>query len=128
MRPIIRVAVIGLVGSLAFAGESKVSSDMPHSTAPGTVDVIVQYKSFAAGRTVEAGGLGQHSSPFSKHPGNPYDRAGFDDSKPGIEPAGGLHLAEPEDRMVFLDITTQTVNANTVCGMKAGTEQASVSR
>ena len=46
MTPIIRVAVIALAGSVAFAGP-KVASDMPQSTASGMVDVIVQYKSFS---------------------------------------------------------------------------------
>ena len=79
MKPIIRVAVIGLVGSLAFAG-SKVASDMPHATATGMVDVIVQYKSFRGRPEPRSGGrLGQHSPPLSQYPGNSYDRAGFDD-------------------------------------------------
>ena len=46
MKRTIQIALISLVGSLAFAGP-KVASDMPHSTASGMVDVIVQYKSFA---------------------------------------------------------------------------------
>ncbi len=43
MKRTFQFALISLVGSLAFAGP-KVASDMPHSTASGMVDVIVQYK------------------------------------------------------------------------------------
>ncbi len=78
MRSVIRFAVIGLVGSLAFAG-SKISSDMPHATASGMVDVIVQYKSFAGARSAEAGRFGRIQRSVPQHPGNSHDRAGFDD-------------------------------------------------
>ena len=46
MKPLIQIAVIGLVGSMAFAGP-KIAGDMPVSTPTGMVEVIVQYKSFA---------------------------------------------------------------------------------
>ena len=85
--------LIGLTGSLAFAG-SKVASDMPHSTASGMVDVIVQYKSFAGVRSVAGAGPGAAFSRYFRsipatHMTVPVSMI----QKPCIEPAGGLHLA-----------------------------------
>ena len=111
MKPIIRVAVIGVVGSLAFAGP-KVASDMPHSTANGTVDVIVQYKSFAGSRNWRSDGRLGDSPPFSQYSGNSYDRAGIDDCKAWHRTRKWPISRRTGPLSGFLDITTQTVNAN----------------
>src|ERR1700733_707646 len=111
MQPIVRVALIGLIGSLAFAGP-KVASDMPHSTASGMVDVIVQYKSFAGVQTVAAAGpLGRvrrycRGIPAT-HMTVPLSMIQTLASNPQV-----AYVSPNRKTVGFLDITTQTVNAN----------------
>ncbi len=81
--------------SLAFAGP-KVASDVPQSTASGMVDVIVQYKSFSELGTVNAAGLfGRIHRHFRSIPATHMTVPVSMISQTGIQPAGGLHLAEP---------------------------------
>ena len=102
--------MIGLVGSLAFAG-SKISSDMPHSTASGMVDVIVQYKSFAGANTAEAGRLGRIQRHFRSIPAAhmtvPVSMIQSLASNPQV-----AYVSPNRKTSSLLDITTQTVNAN----------------
>src|SRR5579863_4606330 len=110
MRAMVRIAVISLVGSLAFAG-SKVSSDMPPATSNGMVDVIVQYKSFAARSTEAAPGAGQVHRHFRSIPAThmtvPVSTVQALVANPQV-----TYVSPNRTTVGFLDITTQTVNAN----------------
>ena len=127
MKPIIRFAVIGLAGSLAFAA-SKVSSDMPSATPSGMVDVIVQYKSFAARESRNRRSrLGQVRRHFRSIPAThmtvPVSMIQTLASNPQV-----AYVSPNRTTVGFLDITTQTVNANPLVELPAGTEQALASR
>ncbi len=61
------------------------------------VDVIVQYKSFAGAQTRKRVALGRIHRHFRSIPATHMTVPVSMIAKPGIEPAGGLHLAEPED-------------------------------
>src|SRR6202167_678404 len=108
MRQMFRVAVMGVIGSLAFAGP-KIASDVPHSTASGTVDVIVQYKSFAGVQTGAA--MGHVRRNFRSIPAThmtvPVSMIRTLAANPQV-----AYISPNRTTSGFLDITTQTVNAN----------------
>src|SRR3984957_9690540 len=113
MKPFVRIALISLVSSLAF-GASKVASDMPHSTASGMVDVIVQYKSFAGVHASNAvGPVGRVRRYFRSIPAAhmtvPVSMLGTLAANPQV-----AYISPNRTTTGFLDITTQTVNANAV--------------
>ena len=113
MKRTIQVAVISLVGSLAFAGP-KVASDMPHSTASGMVDVIVQYKSFAGMGSAESAGLrGRVRRHFRSIPAThmtvPVSMIKSLASNPNV-----AYISPNRPTTSLLDITAQTVNADQV--------------
>ena len=110
MKAIIRIAVISLVGSLAFAG-SKVSTDLPAATSTGMVDVIVQYQSFAARSAQTAGTTGQIHRHFRSIPAThmtvPLSMIKTLASNPLV-----TYISPNRTTVGLLDITTQTVHAN----------------
>src|ERR1700722_14930487 len=112
MKRTIQVAVISLVGSLAFAGP-KVASDMPHSTASGMVDVIVQYKSFAGVGSASAGPRGRIRRHFRSIPPThmtvPASMIESLASNPQV-----AYISPNRPTSSLLDVTTQTVNADQV--------------
>ncbi len=85
---------------------------MPHSTATGTVDVIVQYKSFAGARSGDAvGRVGvirrQFRSIPAIHVTVPVSMIESLASNPRV-----AYISPNRTTSSLLDITTQTVNAN----------------
>src|SRR5580692_4011611 len=110
MTRIARLSLISLAGSLAFAG-SKLSPDMATTAASGNVDVIVQYKSFAARSVGAASRLGQVRRQFRSIPAThltvPVGTLETLASDPQV-----AYVSPNRKTVGFLDITTQAVNAN----------------
>src|ERR1700728_4632937 len=107
VKAITRFAVISLLGSAAFAG-SKVSSDMHAATPNGTVDVIVQYKNFAARNAGTASRIGQVRRQFRSIPAThltvPASMIPALASDPQV-----VYVSPNRKTVGFLDITTQAV-------------------
>jgi serine protease AprX len=112
IKALTRFGLISLIGSVAFAG-SKVSSDMPAAAQSGTVDVIVQYKSFAARSALVASGPAKVRRQFRSIPAAHLTVPAA--MIPALASDPNVVYVSPNRKTVgFLDITTQTVNANLV--------------
>jgi serine protease AprX len=115
MKSLVRIVLFSLVSSLAFAAGSKVASDMPASTESGMVEVIVQYKTFAGVRTVDAAGpLGRVRRYFRSIPAThmtvPVSMLRSLASNPQV-----AYISPNRTTTGFLDATaTQTVHADHV--------------
>src|SRR5580698_6729695 len=113
MQSIVRVTLLALVGSLAFAGP-KIASDMPAATPNGMVEVIVQYHPLA-GRNIagELAGVGQVHRSFRSIPAVhmtvPLSAIKSLEANPLV-----AYISPNRKTVGFLDITTQTVYANPV--------------
>ncbi len=113
MHSFVRVALLALAGSLAFAGP-KVASDMPASTPNGMVEVIVQYRP-VAGRNVaeELRSVGRIHRSFRSisavHMTVPLSEIKSLEANPLV-----AYISPNRKTVGFLDITTQTVFANQV--------------
>ncbi|MBV9769305.1 MAG: S8 family peptidase, partial [Bryobacterales bacterium] len=112
MVTIVRVVSITLVGSLAF-GASKLSSDLPATTPNGMLDVIVQYKSFAGAESSASIGRGRIHRHFRSIPAVhmtvPVSMLQSLAANPQV-----AYISPNRKTSSFLDITTQTVHANTM--------------
>ncbi len=108
MKPIVRIALVSLVGTLAFAS-SKVASDVPATTASGMVDVIVQYRAFP--NQGEAARIGQVHRTFRSIPAVhmtvPFSSLASLAADPRV-----AYISPNRKTTGLLDITTQTVKAN----------------
>lgn len=111
MRNMVRVALLALASSLAFAGP-KIASDMPVSTPDGMVEVIVQYHPVRGRKfTDEVAGLGRVHRSFRNisavHMTVPVSSLQTLAANPRV-----AYISPNRKTSSFLDITTQTVKAN----------------
>ncbi len=108
MKSIVRVALITLASSLAFAGP-KIAPDMPASSPNGMVEVIVQYRAFP--NRDEAAHLGLVHRSFRSIPAVhmtvPLSSLATLATNPRV-----VYISPNRKTSSFLDITTQTVKAN----------------
>src|SRR5579863_7363674 len=104
--------VLTAMTSLAAFGGARISSDMPRSTASGSVDIIVQFKtqpdSTALNHVRAVGQIRrQYRAIPAVHMTVPVSMIGHIASNPQV-----LYVSPDRTTTSSLDITTQTVNAN----------------
>ena len=111
MRNLIRVFVVFAGSTLAFAG-SKISPDMPKSTANGLVDVIIQFNGTPSKDVMkQLGPYGQIKKQFKSvnaiNISLPLATLQSLQTNPSVK-----YISPNRTMKGSLDITTQTVNAN----------------
>ena len=112
MQRFVRVALLTLAASLAFAASNKIASDMPASTRDGMVEVIVQYHP-AAGRNManELARMGHIHRSFRSisavHMTVSLAELKSLEANPQV-----AYISPNRKTSSLLDITTATVNAN----------------